>query len=554
MKKLTSHLLKAVALVVAAASLVACGGSPSTPSSPTGSGGTPGAAGNSTVVIAISGAWGSLCPMASTSYNADTVTSMLFESLFMPTGKGGYEGLLAESYEMSEDHTQMTIRLRQNVLWHDGEPMDADDVIFSAKLYTNGDYTSSRRLFFQLVEGCENSGIEVSPGSAAVEKVDQYTVRITFKQPVSETAALYPQNTFRILPEHLLKDVAPANIMDAPFWTNPVGTGPFTYESDVPGESLTGAAFDKYYMGRPGCDKLVMRLVNAANAITALMAGDVDVISPYCGAINDADMETAMTLNGYTVESVAGTSTQFLVLNSDVFTTPTIRKALAMLMDKENMIQAGCQGRATKLYTSYAEKSIWYDPSVVAELGYEFDPETAVEMLKAEGFDFNRTYTVAISDAPLRQAIMTVMQNTWAQYGLKLEIRTLDTQTCIAEIRAGNVDMWVNGGSGMDVTGLGTSFLDWVLINDDGSYGAFNLARIDDPKLMNLYRELSSTVSEEGLKQITSEIQKVMLTDFDYVYMISPYVNYAVSDRIQGMNMERMYSGYFNYWDWTITA
>ena len=557
MKRTKRHLLKASALALAMACLVGCGGDASSASDSTSSGTAEtsvSAAGDSTVTIAISGAWDSLCPLTSTSLSADTVTSMIFESLFMPNGDGTYSGLLAESYEMSEDNTQMTIHLRQNVLWHDGEPMDADDVIFSARLYTNDDYTSSRRLFFQLVEGCENSGIETSEDSAAIEKIDQYTVRITYRQPVSEAAALYPQNTFRILPEHLLSDVNPADILTDEFWTHPIGTGPFTYESDVPGESLTGAAFDDYYMGRPGCDRLVMRLINSTNAITALMAGDVDIISPYCGAINDTDMDTAMGLDGYTVESIPGTSSSFLVLNSDVFTTPAIRQALAMLLDKETMIQAACQGRAYPMYTVYADQSIWYDQSVVDELGYSFDPETAVQMLQDEGFDFDRTYTVAINETPARQAMMTVMQNTWAQYGLNLEIRTMDTQTCISEVREGNVDMWVNGGNSLDVSNMQTSFLDWCLINDDGSYGTFNLARIDDPTFMELEQQLSSAVSDEEVQQVASEIQRLVLTDYDYVWLISPYVNYAVSDRIQGLDMESMYVGYFNYWDWTIAA
>lgn len=555
MKKHSRKLLKAAAITLAMASLAACGGGASSSSTASTTAETSAAAtGNTTVTIAISSTWDSLCPLASTSNNADTATGLFFESLFMSNSDGTYDGLLAESYEMSEDHTQMTIHLRQNVLWHDGEPFDADDVIFSARLYTNGEYTSSRRLFFQLVEGCENSGIETSEDSAAVEKIDQYTVRITFKQPVSEIAALYPQNTFRILPEHLLSDVNPADILTDDFWTHPIGTGAFMYESDVPGESVTGVAFDDYYMGRPGCDRVVMRVINATNAVTAMMAGDVDIISPFCGSINDADLNTAMGLDGYTVESVPGTGSQFLVINNDVFSTPTIRKAIAMLLDKETMIQAAYQGRANDMQTMYSSASIWYDKDVIDELGYTFDPETAVQMLQDEGFDFDRTYTVAISDTPARQALMTVMQSTWAQYGLKLEIRTMDTQTCISEVREGNVDMWVNGGNGLDPTGLATSFLDWCLINDDGSYGAFNLARISDPTFMNLERQLNSAITDEDVQEVATEIQRLVLTDYNYVWLVSPYVNYAVSDRIQGMDMNKMYAGYFDYWNWTVTA
>ena len=83
-------------------------------------------------------------------------------------------------------------------------------------------------------------------------------------------------------------------------------------------------------------------------------------------------------------------------------------------------------------------------------------------------------WDLLINGNPDQQAEMTVVQDAWEKYGLKLEICTMDPQTCISEILEENVDIWMNGGSFIDSTGLHSSLLNWVTINDGGNYGVIN--------------------------------------------------------------------------------
>ncbi len=566
MKKATSLLALMLALVML---LSACGpaGEPSgtTPADSTDAPGNSDAADdtdspdnpdideNAVVTLALPGGWDSLCPLASTSNNADTAVNTIFENLFEADGKGGYIGRLGESYEIVDDNTALVVHLQKNAVWHDGEPFDADDVIFSARLTTDGSYTTSRRLFFQQMDGCSDSGVELSEDSAHVEKIDDYTVKFYYRQAVSETAMLYPVTAFFIFPEHILKDADPATILENDFWVNPIGTGPFTYESTIPGESLTVAAFDDYYLGKPKFAKLVVKVITSANLVTSMMAGEVDLITGSLAAISDADYDMAAAVDGYTVESVEGVNGHFLCLNNETFNTPKIRKALAMMMDKETMIKAGAGGKGTPAYSMF-NGGIYDDKAVSSEYGYEFDPDTAYQMLQEEGFDFDRTYVACINDLPVRQAMMTVMQETWAKYGMKLEIQTLDTQTCIATMREGGCDFWINGTSSADRTFLWTGFLDWVSIDADGNYAPFNLSKISDPKLMELAQGMTSAITEEDLLSVTSEIQKVLLTDYNYIFMITPNINCAVSNRLKGVDKDQMLAMTLNYCDWEVTA
>lgn len=547
---LTASASSTIALV-----LSACGGNSASTSSATASSGE--GSGdideNAIITMPITGSWDGLCPLASTSWDGDTVCGMIFDPLFDSDGNGGFEGRLAEKFEISDDYTELTAYLHKNAKWHDGEPVTADDVIFTSRLTTKNSFTSSRRLFFQYMEGCDSTGVELSTDSVGVEKVDDYTVRFHYRQPTSLASMMNDAHCFYILPEHLLKDADPATILENDFWVNPVGCGPFVFESNISGDTLTGAANKDYYLGAPRYSKLVIKSIPASNLITAMMSNEVDVIGGKMASINDTDYAMATSIEGYHVDSIEGTGTQFLVVNNQTFKTPKIRKALAMMLDKEKMIQAGCNGNGAPTYSMYTRTNEWVDQKVIDEYGYSFDPDTAYQMLKEEGFDFDRTYTVCISDTAVRQTMMTIMQETWAKYGMKLEIKTMDTPTCISTMREGGCDFWINGSNAANPRDIVASFINWTTVNDDGSFAPFNLAKVSDPTFMNLERELASCLTDEDTKRVTSEIQKLILTDYNYIWLISPFINTALSNRMQDVNMNLAMMGTFDYENWAAT-
>ena len=144
----------------------------------------------------------------------DMACNMFFECLFEADGKGGWDGRLAESYEVADDNQALILHLRENAVWHDGEPFTADDVIFTIHLATNSAITTSRRLFLTSLDGVDDSGVELSEGSAHVEKIDDHTVKIYYRKPMSADGMLADCQYFAVLPEHILKDVDPATLFE----------------------------------------------------------------------------------------------------------------------------------------------------------------------------------------------------------------------------------------------------------------------------------------------------------------------------------------------------
>src|SRR5690606_7456460 len=131
---------------------------------------------------------------------------------------------LAESWDVSEDGTELTFHLREDVVWHDGERTDAHDVAFTYVTVTNPETAFPNAAFWdRYVRGPE--GVEV---------VDDFTVTIRL-EPHAES--LVARTTLGILPEHLLGDVEPASLAQHPFGTQcPVGNGPFVFTPHTPQE------------------------------------------------------------------------------------------------------------------------------------------------------------------------------------------------------------------------------------------------------------------------------------------------------------------------------
>ena len=153
-----------------------------------------------------------LNPLHESSMAETRLNELLFESLWGPGYDGSAEPRLADAYELSPDRKTLTVYLRENLLWSDGEKLDAEDVEFTIRAYQNprtGSPDRSRLAF-------------IKKASAVAE----YTVRITFVDPEQEPL---PKLYFKILPEH--KFDGPAVERTNPFWFKPVTSGAYELAS-----------------------------------------------------------------------------------------------------------------------------------------------------------------------------------------------------------------------------------------------------------------------------------------------------------------------------------
>lgn len=178
---------------------------------------------------------------------------------------------LAESYEASEDGTTFTFKLDPDVKWHDGEPFTAQDVLFNFGLLLNPDISSYGVLLGDIVEN--------------VEAPDDYTVVFHMKRPVAAGEFRIKSDFWNLaqgwipVPQHLLKDIAPADICKTDWAQSQyVGLGPFKVADFVADDHVIYEPFQDYYLPPSQLEQIRIQFSSdPAFLFESLLAGDFDM-------------------------------------------------------------------------------------------------------------------------------------------------------------------------------------------------------------------------------------------------------------------------------------
>jgi peptide/nickel transport system substrate-binding protein len=281
---------------------------------------------------------------------------------------------LAESWEISEDRSELTFHLRDDVYWHDGKPTTAHDVAFTYRTVVNPESAFSNPGWFQAYGADEE----------AVEVVDSLTITFRFR-PHADPLEVW--RSVAILPEHLLGDVPAAELSEHPYsGVCPIGNGPFRFVSRTPGESWTfGAnpAFPRGLGGRPYLDRYVYRYVSEHSTLLAeLLTGGLDVFVQMLP--NQAEtVEEHPDLDLWAFDFPAFF---FIAWNSRVreLSDVRVRRALTLGINRRQLIDGVQLGGATLLNGSLPPTHWAFDPSTEDSLAY--DPGEARRLLDEAGW------------------------------------------------------------------------------------------------------------------------------------------------------------------------
>jgi peptide/nickel transport system substrate-binding protein len=201
----------------------------------------------------------------------DQIGSRIFyEPLAVRDPEGNLVPILAaeipslENGGLAADGRWVVWKLKQGVQWHDGEPFTADDCVFN----------------WEYARNPETAAVTIAPyQDIAVEKIDSYTVKITFPKPKPYWSSVFVSDWGMLIPKHLFKDFTGSKSREAPTNLHPVGTGPYKFVDFVPADIVRGEINLNYHVeNRPYFDSIEIKgggdAVSAARAV--LQTGEVD--------------------------------------------------------------------------------------------------------------------------------------------------------------------------------------------------------------------------------------------------------------------------------------
>ena len=549
------NMLKVVAASLAGAMLLtACGGGSSSSTQTTAAAGnsaeTSAAAeagstdGEKVITMAQTGDWDTFMPMNTTNSGADNVIELMFDRLMVINTDGTFEPRLADSWETNEAQDKITYHLNENAKWQDGEPVTAEDVVYSAQVASSSEFNYLRRIRMQYFAGTDEAGCETSTDSIEVAALDDHTVEFTLKTPM-DPAIIYAlvNRDFFIMPKHLLDSISDADLVNDAFWQKPIGSGPCIFDSMESGVSIEFKANKDYYLGAPDFDRLVFKKVQSTNLLSGLMSGDIDVLSAN-SQIPLADWEAAKNTQGIVTKSVPTFAYQYMAMNTARdYLTEDVRHAISLAINRQVIVDQLLQGEARIAIGPLAEDHPYFDEKL---LPIEYDPEKAKSMLEAAGWDSNRELQVLVSTGnEVREKSAILIQQDLQKIGIKTKIQTLDFPTLLTNARNGDYDLCFIGSAGSVDPSESVPNVTAGYMN--------NFAQLSDPTLGQIGESGAKEITFETRKKVYDQYQEELFKQMPMAFLYHTNDLFAYNEKLENVREGAIdYNINKNVWEWKV--
>ncbi|MCV0426162.1 MAG: ABC transporter substrate-binding protein [Roseibium sp.] len=441
-----------------------------------------------------------------TSPNRNTA-EQIFEALVTIDENMQMQPQLAESWTAVDDLT-WEIKLRPDVLFHDGTAFDAADVISSVNRIPN-------------VENSPASFVSAVASIESMEAVDDHTLLIKTKEPTPNLMELV--GSVYIIPSELGVSIKSADF-DA--GSAAIGTGPYSFVSWTPNESLVLKRHDQYWGNAPSYSDVVVRYIpNSTARVATLIAGDVDAIDK----VPPSDISAIERRGGLKLANSVSGRVIYLHLDSDRDVTPHItgpegeeiknplkdarvRKALSMMIDRFLISTRIMQGAATPTGQMVPEGFSGFNPDIAAP---EADLAAAKKLLAEAGYPDGFSVTIHgpndryVNDAKVIQAISQL----FARGGLKSKVEAMPKNIYFKSASKRDFSVFLVGfGTSSGNSGRGLLQVLGTYDKEAGK-GTFNRGRFSNPEFDAVMAEAVTSFDDARREELLRQAAEIAFTD-----------------------------------------
>jgi peptide/nickel transport system substrate-binding protein len=469
------------------------------------------------------------------------------------------EPALAKSWSVSRNGLHYTLNLRRGVLFSDGVPLDADDVLFSFKVYLD-----------EKVNAPQRDSLVVGGKPIAARKVNAYTVTFDLARPYASAERLF--DSICILPRHLL-EVAYSEGRMPQTWslgTAPAqiaGLGPFRLKQYVPGQRVILERNPYYWKADRKGNRLpylaeinFLFVGNEDAEVIRFEAGETDVINRL-SAENYAVLEKQQSSRGFRLYDLGpGLDYNFLLLNLNSalpsqaneirrkqawFNNVDFRKAISSAIDRDGINRIVYQGRGSPIWTHVTPGNrLWADektPHPVRSL------EQSRHLLKSAGFSWRNDGTltdthgvnvefsiITSASSTQRTHMATMIQQDLKDLGIRVQVVPLEFRTMLDRIlQTHDYEAAVMGLGGGDVD-PNSQLNVWLSSGDDHLWhlNETEPATAWEAEIDRLMKKQMSTLSDIDRKHLFDRVQEIEVEDVPVVFLVSPNVLVGAKVRV----------------------
>ena len=456
--------------------------------------------------------------------NDSSIGGLIDESMFDYDENRKLTNTGLASIEFDVENKTATVTLNsKDYKWSDGQPVTIDDYIFAYQAIGNKDYTGVRYDDdYKNVVGMEEYHDGKADSVSGLEKVDDYTVKIHFKEMSPSMQLAGGSVCAYIMPKHIFKDIPEAEWEKSDYvrGTKFVGLGQFKIESIVAGESVTLVPNEHYFRGVAKVDKVVMEVVSPDNIVSEMKAGNYDIAT-----MPNSQYEAYKDLTNVTFLGSQASAYEYIGFHLGKYDKETgknvtdpnakmadvnLRQAMAYALD----IDAAGQNLYNGLQHSSNSIIIPFFKDVYNkdQEGFSYNPEKAKQLLDEAGYkdvdgdgirenkDGSKLQInfAARTRDEANESLVQQYLNWWKEIGLNVQLytgRTIELNSFYDKVQADDpeIDVFAAGWS----TGYDP--------NPSGLFGEtaqFNFERYVDAEGTAIMNKISSTESFDSAKNV----------------------------------------------------
>jgi peptide/nickel transport system substrate-binding protein len=437
------------------------------------------------------------------------------------------QGHVAESWEISDDGKVFTFQVRDGITFHSGNPLTAEDAAWSLQRVVKLNKTPA---FILTQFGFTPENVEQK-----IKAVDDRTFTVELDKPYAPTFFLYCLTA--TVASVVDKNLAMENEQDGDLgyaWlkTNSAASGPFRHVSWRPNESVVLEKNPDYWKGEVGFDRVITRhIAEPATQLLLLEKGDVDIARNLEG-----DQVEALRGNpDLVIREVPKGAIYYLGLNqkNEHLSKPEVRQALKYLVDYEGIVQTIMKGSAT-VHQAFLPVGML---GALEDKPFSLDVEKAKDLLRQAGLEDGFSVTMDTTNSSPEIDMAQVLQATWAEAGIDLELLPGDNKQTLTKYRARTHDIYI-GRWGPDYQDPHTNADTFASNPDNEGEHTGKLAWRNAWDIPDLTEKTSAAVLEkdaEARARMYEEMQREVQETGPFVIMFQDIELIAERGNVQGM-------------------
>ncbi|MFW5695300.1 MAG: ABC transporter substrate-binding protein [Alkalispirochaeta sp.] len=429
--------------------------------------------------------------------------------------------LLAESWEISDDGLTYTFSLREDVVFHNGEPLTAEDVQYTYEQILNPDNASPSAEFFQQID--------------EIIVDDEYTVRFELDSPSAALLLAMGNPSTGIIPMDYAEEVG----MDG-FDREPVGTGPYRFVELVPDDRIVLERNPDYFLAEPALDRVVFRPIPQAETMAAeLLSGGIHIATN----ILPQDIGRIESRDNLEVQIVPGLANRYLgfVDDEEPFSDVRFRQAIYHMIDVDAMVEGIWGEGGTRAYSWIPPNTLGGETDELEEAALDYDPDRAAELideLRADGvLEEDFSFTIYSVDDPARLRVAQAVATALREFDISASVESPEFGTLLTMLQEG-VPMYTMG---------------WGSVPDPDrwTYRIFhstsnrNFSQYENSEVDDLLDEGRRVTDSDERREIYHEVMEQTLAT-DYVHIPLVWLNQIVGVDQRVVDFEASPQGYFN--------